>query len=181
MEEKQQLSKKVADPEGSLTRREKRALAREQKRKERTKEEFKSKSKKFLISILVVGILGGGGYYWWTNQEILPPTDFSGHIEQSPPSHILDEPIPILIQKHMLEHADGGGPPGVVINYNCEGFDCEPGMIEQLAEIASQYPEFVYVAPYPEMTKKLAITRYQRIQTFDNLDREVLVKFIENK
>ena len=40
--------------------------------------------------------------------------------------------MPIAIQKHMLEHADGkeGGRGGVIINYNCEDFNCEDGLIE---------------------------------------------------
>jgi hypothetical protein len=31
-------------------------------------------------------------------------------------------------QKHMLEHADGSGRPGVIINYNCAKFRCQDGM-----------------------------------------------------
>ena len=166
--------------EETLPKKERRALAKEQKRKERGRSEFSSKVKKLGIWILILGALGGGGYYWLANQEILPPTDFEGHVEQNPPSHILSEPMPILIQKHMLEHADGGGPPGVVINYNCEDFGCGPDLVDQLAEIARQYPEFVYLAPYRGMSKKIAITRFKLIKTFDEFDKEGLIRFIDS-
>jgi hypothetical protein len=85
------------------------------------------------------------------------------------------------VQRHMLEHSDGVGIPGVIINYNCVDFECESDLVNQLTEIAQQYPEFVYLAPYPGMTKKLAITRRGKIETFDSFDKEGLVSFIEER
>jgi hypothetical protein len=136
---------------------------------------------KWLAGVLVLVVLGGATYYWWTIREVLPPTDFAGHVEQSPESHILDKPMPIQIQKHMLEHSDGDGPPGVIINYNCEDFNCEENLIENLTQIAQEYPKLVYLAPFSGMSKKIAITRYQQIETFDSLEKDELVNFIERK
>ena len=65
--------------------------------------------------------------------------------------------------------------------YNCDDFECESSLKEKLTEIANKYPEFVYVAPYPAMSKKIAITRMRKIQTFDNLDTNALISFIEDK
>lgn len=136
---------------------------------------------KLLTSALVLVIIGGTMYYWWTNREVLPPTNFAGHVESSPESHILDKPMPIQVQKHMLEHSDGDGPPGVVINYNCEDFNCEEDLIENLSQLVQEYPEFVYLAPFPGMSKKIAITRYKQIETYDSFDKEELINFIEGK
>lgn len=162
-----------------LPRHERKKLKKALKRQEQQKIARVANIQAWVIRGIIAVALTAGVYFWWSNRSALPPTEFAGHIEQSPESHIIDRPMPILVQKHMLEHADGGGPPGVVINYNCEDFDCEPELIEELADIANQYPEFVYVAPFPGMTKKLAITRYKKIETFDSFDKEALIRFIE--
>lgn len=108
-----------------------------------------------------------------------PPTDMVGHIEQNPPSHVMNEPMLLLVQKYMLEHSDGKGRPGVVINYNCEDFECESDLRGKLKEIVNKCPEFVYIAPFPNMGRKIAITRMGRIKTFDSLDSDALVRFIK--
>jgi len=164
-----------------LSKRERKKKIRELKVQEVTKSTLINKIRNWGIVLIVVVLLIGGIYYWSTNREILPPTDMAGHIEQNPPSHVMDEPMALSVQKHMLEHSDGKGQPGVVINYNCEDFECESGLLEKLAEIANKYPEFVYIAPFPNMSKKIAITRMGKIQTFDNLDENALVQFIEER
>jgi hypothetical protein len=126
--------------------------------------------------LLILAI--GGVFIWLKNRQVLPPTDIAGHIEKNPPAHILDEPMPLEIQKHMLEHADGDGSPGVIINYNCEDFACESDLQENLKQIAEEYPEYVYLAPFPGMTKKIAVTRVGKIQSFDSIDRDALHRFI---
>lgn len=115
------------------------------------------------------------------NREVLPPTTMDGHLETVPDSHILDKQMPLTMQKHMLEHADAteGGPGGVIINYNCENFDCEEDLIQKLTDVANEYPEFVYLTPFDGMTVKIAITSLGKIEVFDELDEAALVKFIE--
>jgi hypothetical protein len=68
------------------------------------------------------------------------------------------------------KHADGNGPPGVIINYNCQDYQCEPDLVERLTAIAQEYLEFVYLAPFPNMTAKIAVTRVGAIETFDTFD-----------
>ena len=111
----------------------------------------------------------------------LPPTDQAGHIEQSPSSHVLKSPMDIRIQRHMLEHADGTGSLGVIINYDCQTYDCESGLITNLEAFASKYPEFVYVAPYKKMAAKIAVTRQGKILTLDSYDEEKIDDFINRK
>lgn len=129
------------------------------------------------VTLLVLAGLGWLGYSIATAKR-LPPTSMADHIEQNPPGHILTTPMPLAIQKHMLEHADGGGRPGVVINYNCVKFRCPEGMVAQLEQIARTYPAFVYLAPYPDMDVKIAVTRLGKILTLDGVDRERIVAFI---
>jgi len=100
-------------------------------------------------------------------------------VEAAPGAHILTEPMPLEIQKQMLEHADGGGPPGVIINYNCAKFGCPEGLIDRLAAVARAYPTFVYLAPYPEMDVRIAVTRLGRILVLDELDEGRIRRFIE--
>ena len=69
------------------------------------------KIRNWSILIIVIGLIIAGIIWWASGIERFPPTDIQGHIELNPDSHILKEPMPIAIQKHMLEHADGTGRP----------------------------------------------------------------------
>jgi len=137
--------------------------------------------KTWVLRVVLLIPLTLGLVIWLNNRQVLPPTDIAGHIEKNPSSHILDEPLPLEIQKHMLEHADGDGPPGVIINYNCKDFACESDLQENLKHIAEEYPEYVYLAPFPGMTKQIAVTRVGKIESFNSFDRDALHRFIEER
>ena len=130
-----------------------------------------------LLGLVAATGLGGLGY-WIVTAKHLPPTSMANHTEELPPGHILTTPMPLKIQKHMLEHADGGGRPGVIINYNCVKFRCPEGMVERLTSVARAYPDFVYLAPYPEMDAKIAVTRLGAILVLDELDERQIREFI---
>lgn len=80
----------------------------------------------------------------------------------------------------MLEHADGieGGTPGVLINYNCNEFDCKDNLIDNLTKITQDYPKFVYLAPYRNMGTKLVLTKEGRQEVLDNFDEDKIRNFI---
>ena len=164
-----------------LSKSERRRLGKNQKMQARAKTKRIRLIRILLAAAVVTVAVVSGLYVLVSNQSVFPPTDQAGHVERSPSAHVIDEPMGISVQKHMLEHADGSGPPGVIINYNCKDFECEPGLIANLARIAERYEQFVYVAPYPGMSKKLAITRSQLIQTFDVFSERDLVSFIESR
>ncbi|MGH7326704.1 MAG: hypothetical protein ACREJ9_18955 [Candidatus Rokuibacteriota bacterium] len=130
-----------------------------------------------LLALLAAGGLGWLGYSMATAKR-LPPTSMADHIEEVPPGHILTTPMPLKIQKHMLEHADGRGRPGVIINYNCLKFRCPEGMVERLASVARAYPDFVYLAPYPDMDVRIAVTRRDAILVLDEPDERQIRDFI---
>src|SRR3990172_2339486 len=164
-----------------LPKRERKKKIRALKAQDVSKSSLIGRIRNWSIDLIIAVLLIGGIYYWSTNREILPPTDMAVHIEQNPSSHVMDEPMSLSVQKHMLEHSDGKGQPGVVINYNCEDFGCDSDLKDRLTEIANKYPEFVYIAPFPNMSKKIAITRMGKIQTFNNLEVEGLMRFIEEE
>ena len=87
----------------------------------------------------------------------------------------------IRIQKHMLEHADGSGPPGVVINYNCQDFSCEADLIDKLAEFVKEYPAYVYLAPFSMMSAKIVLTRLGEMEILDEFDEDKIRSFIKKR
>jgi hypothetical protein len=138
----------------------------------------KIRKRTIIIAILVLVVVGF--YFLFSSVKTLPPTDMRGHIEESPESHVLKEPMPILIQKHMLEHADGTGSPGIIINYNCEDYNCESDLIEKLEAFAITYPENVYVAPFKDMDAKIVLTRQNGIDILEDYDEERINNFIRS-
>jgi hypothetical protein len=132
-----------------------------------------------LVVLVLGGAVGGGAAWFWSRGE-LPPTSMANHVEVNPPGHILTEPMPIPIQKHMLEHADGihGGPQGVIIQYNCRKFSCPGNMVENLTLVAQRYPSFVYLAPNHTMDARIALTREGQILVLDQYDPERIQRFI---
>ncbi len=157
------------------------ALKKQRKEEERRKRQRKKIIKKIINVALIVIIISAGifGLIWLKlNSPNLPPTSLEGHIEESPPGHILSEPMPEVIQKHMLEHADGKGKPGVIIQYNCQKYVCEPDLIQKLTELVKQYPENVYLAPN-NYDGKIILTKLGKIQILDVFDEQKIRKFIE--
>ncbi len=129
------------------------------------------------IFVIIFGLIVWGGFSLFSGIEVLPPTDMQGHVEANPASHVLKEPMNIAIQKHMLEHADGTGRPGVVINYNCDDYNCGFDLIEKLENFTYQY-DYVYVAPFKNMDAKIALTKLNRIEVLEEYDRERIDNFI---
>ena len=129
--------------------------------------------------LISAAVLIGLFLIWgFSNIKTLPPTDMQGHIESNPPSHILKEQMPIAIQKHMLEHADGTGSPGIIINYNCKDYVCEEDLIKKLESFAVKY-DYVYVSPFKGMDAKIALTKLNKIEILEEYDNEKIKEFIE--
>jgi len=138
----------------------------------------KQKIKNWSITLGILALLIAGIAYVITGAKTLPPTEMQGHVEQKPPFHKLKTSMSIPVQKHMLEHSDGTGPPGIIINYNCNDYTCEAELIEKLEVFADEFSH-VYVAPFPKMDAKIALTKMGGIQTLDDYDEEVIRSFIK--
>jgi len=134
-----------------------------------------------LIAIGSISILIIVAIIWAVSSvSVWPPIDMRGHIEVNPPAHILKEPMSLDIQKHMLEHADGveEGPPGIIINYNCIDYACEPNLIENLEAFAIKYPETVYVAPFNRMKAIIVLTKLGRREILQEYNEDIIEAFI---
>ena len=142
---------------------------------------FNWKSFTIKVSVLVLGVILIGGVAWFLKsqpvQSKLPPIDMVGHIEQNPPSHISDQEMPEPIQKHMLDHADGEGKPGVIIQYNCENYSCEKGLTDKLKQFVKKYSENVYLAP-GNYEGKIILTKLGKREILDQFDEEKIKDFI---
>lgn len=164
------------------TRTERRALRREEKRQQAAKQRRSRGMRKVAVwfgsTLAVTGGLAGL-VLLISSQPLLPPASAEGHVEASPASHIVDAPMDPRVHRHMLEHADGSGPPGVILNYNCEDFDCAPDLIEKLTAIVQDYPANVYLAPFPTMTEALVITRQRKQEVLAGFDEQAIREFIE--
>ena len=79
----------------------------------------------------------------------------------------------------------GGGhhrQGSMLVQYNCERFDCESAMVERLQAIVEQSPPNVYFAPYPEMDAKIALAAPGRLLVLDEFDGAEISRFIsENR
>ena len=75
----------------------------------------------------------------------------------------------------------GGGHHQVgsmLVQYNCDDYQCEPDLIQKLVEIVESYPPQVYLAPYPGMDAKIALAAPGRLETLDNFDEQAIRQFI---
>ena len=111
----------------------------------------------------------------------LPPTGvMAGHPESFPPTRIMSEPIDELVQSHVVEHGSHapGAKPGVIVSYDCDRFACEPDLVARLSRIVERYPDGVYLAPYPRMQAKIALTTLGKSETLDVLDEARITAFV---
>ena len=119
-----------------------------------------------------------------------PPT--SGfHREIFSPEFVNANPLPTVVQVHLLEHGN------ILLQYNCV---C-PATAAALAEIAQEFdsrllppgtsePSFdqlknaeesglaVIVAPYPTMSHTIALTAWTRLTTMDSVNKADIISFI---
>ncbi len=127
----------------------------------------------------VAAALGAvGGLVWFAStRPNLPPTIVQGHTEDMPATHITDRPLPDGTQRHMLEHADGRGKPGVIVQYNCKKYSCASDLVAKLTDLIKQYPDNVYLAP-GEYDGKIILTKLDALQVLGGFDEQAIAKFI---
>lgn len=101
-----------------------------------------------------------------------PPTS-GPHLDPKADWGIHDQQIPDELQLHNLE--DGG----VLVQYDCEGQDCSE-LVNQLTAVAEKYKDKVIVAPYRGLDQKIALTAWNRIDTFDEFDEKRITAFINS-
>lgn len=55
-------------------------------------------------------------------------------------------------------------------DHHCVNYSCDPELVEKLIEIVRGFPAYVYLAPYPTMDAKIALTAPGRLLTLGRLD-----------
>lgn len=121
-----------------------------------------------------------------TAYNSIPPTS-GPHVGNIAPWGIHTEPIPDALQVHNLE--DGG----VAIQYNCDLLTTNEkektcnNLVTQLRDIVERFSKEVILAPYPKLDRVVALTAWNRIDTWDpplrtdgtiDLDKKRVKKFI---
>lgn len=137
---------------------------------------------KRLVAYSSIGVLLVAGVVFVIAQvvtaKVYPPTGMQDHIESYPECRICPVPIPEVIQRHILEHREPGNPgdkPGILVQYNCT--PC-PELVAALTRIVERYPRGVYLAPYPRMSPRIALTTLGQLETLDEVDEGRIVAFI---
>ena len=153
------------------------------KKRSATVKEVTKKSKTVLVVGIIVAVLAVGGYFALQKLQsipFLPPISAQNHSETSPVAHILDTRIPDREQRHMMEHADGDGFPGIIIQYNCDAYACEDDLVSQLTQLVEEYPDNVYLAPN-RYDGKIILTKAGRREILDQFDEVAIREFIGPK
>ncbi len=152
-------------------------------RREERKAEKAAKRRKRLVMYSGVGVLLVAGVVFVIAQavtaRVYPPTGMQDHVESYPECRICPAPIPEVIQRHILEHREPGNPgdkPGILVQYNCA--PC-PEVVAKLTRIVERYPRGVYLAPYPRMSPRVALTTLGKLETMDAVDEGRIVAFIQ--
>ena len=126
-------------------------------------------------------ILGGGAFVviQAVTAKVYPPTGMQDHVESYPSCRICAAPIPDVIQRHIMEHREPGGPgdrPGIMVQYSC--VPC-PEVVAKLTRIVERYSRGVYLAPYPSMSPRIVLTTLGQREAMDEVDEARITAFIE--
>lgn len=54
-----------------------------------------------------------------------------------------------------------------------------PELVAHLTRIVERYPRGVYLAPYPSVTPRVALTSLGRVEALDEVDEVRIIAFIE--
>jgi len=157
--------------------------SREEKRNrsEQENKQGNKSTKKILIILYWVGVvIGIMMLIGWglMNSPRLPPITSQGHIEDSPKTHIsTTTPIVDRVQRHMLEHVDGNGVPGIIIQYNCRDYKCSDTVIKKLVTLVKEYPN-VYLAPNT-YTGEIILTKEGKRKILKSYNEKAIRDFIQ--
>lgn len=172
--------------ENKLSKKEKRELSRQERHHTETMSQIQNQRKKiklWIFGVILPVVIIAGIIFLIAKAPPklkLPPITMQGHIEENPKAHILTDPMPEVIQKHMLEHADGNGKPGIIIQYNCEKYACEPDLVTKLTELVKQYPDNVYLVP-SDYDGKIILTKLGEYKILENYDENAITSFISGR
>ncbi len=139
----------------------------------------------FMAGVLMVGLMFGGVIFWADmgdegqgQNDFLenPPTGIGRVVEEGevPNNYILDSPMSKEQQVFLLLHGGtqefDGVSPSTILQYSCE--DCPETVteLESIAESFNSNHRYVYVAPYYDMDYEVALTGFQQLTTYEEVN-----------
>ena len=167
------------------TRYERRQQARERRLQQSRQARWRNLRRSLLLAsgVLAVAVLVVGGLFLFAGTiKVLPPKNLSiNHAEAYPPQQINTVPIPLSIQGHLPERGGGHHLIGTMsVQYNCVDYECEAKLIQKLVEVVREYPSNVFLAPYPGMDAKIALTAPGRQEVLEAFDGQRIRQFLTN-
>lgn len=187
------------EQEPVLTKRERKALRKQEKLEGREKAERQGRLVKTVIALLVIALLGGGG--WWIWKEATKPlpgeevadlgrehvsegtqVEYNSNPPTSGPHYanwiratVSDTPLPDGNLIHSLEHGY------VIMSYNCsEGDECEKLKNNLKSVYEKKGQNKLIVVPRPNLDSLIALTAWNRIQKLQEYDEQAIVNFIDS-
>ena len=160
---------------------------RSQRKKERRRQELRQVGRQQTYKrvailgavVVVVALVAVGLVFFATTAKTLPPTKLTHpHTESLPPRQINTQPIPRGIQIHVMERNSTHPPGQMLVQYNCQDYQCEPDLIQKLTDLVQEYPPRVYLAPFPIMDAKIVLAAPGRLETLETFDEEKIREFI---
>lgn len=134
-----------------------------------------------MAGLVVIAALGAGVVALINSAKELPPTGFTvAHLEQYPSRQINLEPIPRLIQEHIMERGGPHPDGGMLVQYNCLDYQCDSELPNELEAIVLDFPSQVYLAPYPGMDAMIALAAPGNLEVLDEFDEGRIRTFIRN-
>ena len=90
--------------------------------------------------VAAVVVVIGGLLAYGSTRKLLPPTTFGpGHSESLPPQQINTQPIPLRVQEHVMEHVGPTQKPGILVQYNCDDYECAPDLVSNLDDLVRDF------------------------------------------
>ena len=134
------------------------------------------------LTVLVLAV-GGFLLFMTTSSPFgkeLPPTGYTpAHRETLPTQQINRQPIPRLVQEHVMESDAGHERGSMLVQYNCRNYECGEDLLDKLTAMVSSYPPQVYLAPYPTMDAKIALAAPGKLLLLKAFDEDKIRGFID--
>jgi len=159
-----------------------RTARKEAKRRMREAAHRRARARTIALRAAVGLLFVGGGAFAAVQAltaKVYPPTGMQDHVESYPSCQICPTPIPESVQRHIMEHRPPGRPgdrPGILVQYSCTA--C-PDVVATLTRIVERYPKAVYLAPYPAMSPRIALTTLGQVEVMEEVEEARIVAFIE--
>ena len=135
------------------------------------------------LAVFVLAI-GGLALFMTTRSTFgkeLPAIGYTpAHLEALPRQQINRQPIPRLIQEHVMERNPGHERGSMLVQYNCRSYQCQEDLVDRLTKIVSSYPPQVYLAPYPTMDAKIALAAPGKLLLLDDFEEDKIREFIKD-